>query len=29
VYLGETNPEEGIPVDYVTSEELLEDWSID
>jgi hypothetical protein len=28
VFLGE-NPEEGIPVDYMTSEELLEDWSID
>ncbi len=29
VYLGLTNPEEGIPVDYMTSEELLKDWSID
>ena len=28
VFLGE-NPEEGIPVDYMTSEGLLEDWSID
>jgi hypothetical protein len=29
VYLGDTNPEEGIPVDYMTTEELLKDWSID
>jgi hypothetical protein len=28
VFLGE-DPEEGIPVDYMTSEELLKDWSID
>jgi hypothetical protein len=27
--LGETNPEEGILMDYMTSEELLKDWSID
>jgi hypothetical protein len=25
VYLGETNPEEGIPVDYMISEELLKE----
>jgi hypothetical protein len=25
VYLGETNPEEGIPVGYMTSEELLKE----
>ena len=28
VFLGES-PEEGIPVDYMTFEELLKDWSID
>ena len=29
VYIGYLNPWEGRPVDYMTSEELLKDWSID
>lgn len=29
VYIGYLNPWEGKPEDYVTSEKLLEDWSID
>ena len=29
VYLGDTNPTKGVPVEYETLEKLLEQWAID
>ena len=29
VYLGDANPTKGVPIEYETSEKLLEQWAID